>query len=89
MTRTLLALMMLAAAGAARADDARPSMPFFGTATMAYDDTLSIKLRSTADGKPADDTLIFKRGDRGYDNVLRHLGGLSPGETKPMRPWKD
>ena len=33
--------------------------------------------------------LTYKTTDRGYDNVLRHLGGLDPGDTKSFRPWKD
>jgi len=32
-------------------------------------------------------TIAFS--DRAYDNVLRHLGGLRPGERKEFRPWKD
>jgi len=88
MTRMILALAMLAIAGAAFADDARSSMPYFGTATLD-EDLIRIQLRTTADGKPADGTLIYRRGERGYDNVLRHLGGLRQGESKPVRPWKD
>jgi hypothetical protein len=89
MTRTILALVMLAAAGAAfAAENARSSMSYYGTATMD-EDTIKIELRSTADGKPADGTIVYKRGDRGFDNLLRHLGGIRPGETKEVRPWKD
>jgi hypothetical protein len=84
----ILAFAMLAVTGAAFAGDARPSMPYFGTATLD-DEVITIQLRSTADGKPADGTLTYKRGDRSYDNVLRHLGGLRDGEAKPVRPWKD
>jgi hypothetical protein len=53
------------------------------------EDTIKIELRSTADGKPADGILVYKRGDRGFDNLLRHLGGIKPGESKAVRPWKD
>jgi hypothetical protein len=45
--------------------------------------------RHTSDGKAVNDVLTYKVSDRAYDNVLRHLGGLRPGETKPFRPWKD
>ena len=88
MSRMTFAFAMLAMAGAAFADDARSSMPYFGTATRD-EDIIRIQLRSTVDGKPADGTLVYKRGDRGYDNMLRHLGGLRHGESKPVRPWKD
>ncbi len=64
-------------------------MPYTGTATMQDDGSLTLHLRLTSDGKEIDDTLIYKTTDHGYDDVLRHLGGLSPGDTKSFRPWKD
>jgi hypothetical protein len=87
-----LIVMCIAGAGAAqqiRSSDARTSMPYTGTATMLDDGTLSLHLRLTSDGKDVNDTLVYKVSDHAYDNVLRHLGGLSPGETKAFRPWKD
>jgi hypothetical protein len=89
MTRTMLALMLLCLAGPSLADDARPSMPYYGTAEMDNDGNITLLLTTTADGKPVSTTLTYKVGDRGYDSVLRHLGGLDPGGTKPLRPWKD
>jgi hypothetical protein len=88
------ALIMLCAAGACpaqeiRSSDARPSMPYVGTAAMLDDGSISLHLRLTTDGKSVNDTLVYKVSDRGYDNVLRHLGGLRPGETKEFRPWRD
>ena len=68
---------------------ARPSMPYAGTATMHVDGSLTLRLRLTSEGKKISDTLNYKTSDRGYDNVLRHLGGLRPGDTKSFRPWKD
>jgi len=68
---------------------ARPSMPYTGTATMLEDGSLSLHLRLTDDGKPINETLTYKTTDRGYDDVLRHLGGLGPGDTKSFSPWKD
>ncbi len=91
-----LLLMLLGANEAASADDikpvpsdARPSMPFMGTATMQDDGSLTLHLRQTSSGKEIDDTLTYKTTDRGYDDVLRHLGGLNPGDIKSFRPWKD
>jgi hypothetical protein len=68
---------------------ARPSMPYSGTATMQDDGSLTLHLRQSGDGKEIDETLTYKTTDRGYDDVLRHLGGLGPGDTKGFRPWKD
>lgn len=94
MNKTTLALIMLCVTGASsaqqtRTSDARASMPYAGTAAMLDDGTLSLHLRVTSDGKAVNDTLVYKVSDRAYDNVLRHLGGLQPGDTKEFRPWKD
>ena len=96
MIRNMLALILIGSNGASFAadikpstSDARASMPYTGTAVMQEDGVLSLHLRLTSDGKEIDDTLTYKTTDRGYDNVLRHLGGLNPGESKPFSPWKD
>jgi hypothetical protein len=94
MNRIAPAFIMLCAAGACsaqeiRSSDARPSMPYAGTAAMLDDGTISLHLRLSTDAKAINDTLVYKVSDRAYDNVLRHLGGLRPGETREFRPWKD
>jgi hypothetical protein len=94
MRKELLALIMCCVAGAACAEelkssDARPSMPYVGTAAMQDDGSIALRLRATSDGKPYDGTITYKVSDRAYDNVIRHLGGLRPGETREFRPWKD
>ena len=85
----IVALGMLCAIGAAHAGDARPSMPYHGTATMLDDGTIELDLKTTADGKPAEGTLVYKVGDNAYDSIRRQLGGLQPGQTKRFSPWKD
>jgi hypothetical protein len=92
----LLILFMLGAGNASLAadvkpslSDARPSMPFSGTATMRDDGSLTLHLRLDSTGKRVDDTLTYKTTDRGYDDVLRHLGSLDPGDSKDFDPWKD
>jgi len=92
----VLIVALMATGAAAFAGDTRPStsearasMPYTGTAVMQEDGAISLHLRLSSDGKDIDDTLTYKTTDRGYDNVLRHLGGLNPGESKPFSPWKD
>jgi hypothetical protein len=96
MIGNMLALILIGISGSSFAgdikpstSDARASMPYTGTAVMQEDGALSLHLRLTSDGKEIDDTLTYKTTDRGYDNVLRHLGGLNPGESKPFSPWRD
>jgi hypothetical protein len=88
MTRTVFACTLLLFATAAFAEDARPSMPFYGTATMDADGGLSLHLTRTDDGKAVDTTMTFAPGSNAYDSVRRHLG-IAPGETRPVTPWKD
>ncbi len=88
-TRTFLLLLILPSLiRATLADDARPSMPYSGTARMDSDGSITLQLTATADGKPADSVLTYKVGDRAYDSVKRHTG-LRPDQTRPLRPWKD
>ena len=94
MSKTILVVIMLCVAGASaaqelRPSDARPSMPYTVTATMLTDETITLRLRLASDGTPAHDIITYKVGDRAYDDILRHLGGLRPGEIKPFSPWKD
>ncbi|MES2027718.1 MAG: hypothetical protein V4477_00915 [Pseudomonadota bacterium] len=88
MTRLFLALPILLLAGAAMAEDARLSMPYYGSATMNADESLVLHFTRTVDGKPAR-SQTFAPGDRSYDNVRRHLSGIEPGQTKPLTPWRD
>jgi hypothetical protein len=39
-------------------------------------------------GKGAGDALLkYKPQDAEYRRILEHIGGLKPGETKPVPPW--
>jgi hypothetical protein len=95
MRKTILVIVMLCVAGACTAQearqssDARPSMPYSGTAEMLSDGTITLRLRLNSDGTLARDSFTYRVGDRAYDDVLRHLSGLRPGGTKSFNPWKD
>jgi hypothetical protein len=94
MTKTILTILMLCTADVALADevrpsvDARPSMPYSGTARMESDGTIILQLTQTADGKPYDSTVTYKTTDSAYDSIKRHTG-LRPGNSRVLRPWKD
>lgn len=62
-----------------------------GMATMEPDGTIVLYLRAEDDesGAVGDATLLYPRSDPDYRRVLDHLGGLSPGEEKPVRPFPD
>lgn len=62
--------------------------PSIGTATMAADGTIILWLRAVAgSGAVGEGQLTYRKGDKDYDKILEHLGGLQPGESKPVPPW--
>jgi hypothetical protein len=70
-------------------DDAKKAAPI-GTATMTEDGTITLNLRAEGPkGTIGDGRLVYRKGDKGYSDVLKHLGGLKPGESKPVPPWPD
>ncbi|MBR0682210.1 hypothetical protein GXW74_17090 [Roseomonas eburnea] len=73
--------------GAARAQPAAPSAAPIGTARMEPDRTIVLDLIARQGGAMGDARLAYPPGHRDYDMILRHLGGLRPGETKPLPPF--
>lgn len=64
--------------------------PPIGTAWMERDGTIVLQLRAEGPGGIVGDSMVrYPRSHREYDQVLRHLGGLKPGETKPVPPWPE
>lgn len=75
----LLATRDLVAQGEARS---------IGIATMLPDGTIVLDLRAeTSSGTVGQGRLTYPPGHPEYAAVLRHLGGLRPGEVKSVRPW--
>jgi hypothetical protein len=61
-----------------------------GNAAMAEDGTITLYLRAESPGGiVGDGRLVYKKDDKGYAEVLEHLGGLQPGQSKPVPPWPD
>ena len=52
-----------------------------GTAVMSADGTIALTLQAP-DGSQA--ALAYHRGDPQYARILSHIGGLRPGEHKPV-----
>ncbi|MGJ9418105.1 hypothetical protein ACHAC9_10105 [Massilia sp. CMS3.1] len=69
---------------------AKPNMPDnIGTATMLKDRTIVLALIFWFPGgghtTPTD--MRYKPGHPEYEEILRHLGGMTPGESKGVKPW--
>jgi hypothetical protein len=66
---------------------ADPAQPVIGTATMASDRTITLDLYGDKSADYAAGHLQYKTTDKDYAAVLAHLGGLKPGERKPVTAW--
>ncbi len=55
-----------------------------GTASMAPDGTITLNIRASG---AFDGALAYKKGDPNYARMLSHIGGLAPGEKKPLPPF--
>jgi len=60
-----------------------------GQATMEADGTIVLYLRAQASssGASGDALIRYPLDHPQYRSILEHLGGLHPGETKPVPPW--
>jgi hypothetical protein len=59
-----------------------------GTARMDADRTITLDLRSVqCNGSEAMGRVTYTPGDPNYVSVLAHIGGMKPGETKPVHAW--
>jgi len=86
--KTLLLLLLLAtrAQAAGLQSDCRGAGSI-GLATMSADGTIILQLRAVAPGPITETVMAYHRGDPQYARVLSHIGGIHPGEHKPVPPW--
>ena len=91
---TLLAPLALFLVAAAPAPSENPGGPRceetenIGTATMTEDGTITLRLRTLPPGPVGEGVFRYRVGDANYDDVKAHIiGGIKPGETRPVRPW--
>jgi len=58
-----------------------------GTAKMSADGTITLQLRSLSPNPIAEGQLVYATDDPQYAEIERHLGGIAPGQSKPIPPW--
>jgi hypothetical protein len=57
---------------------------------MSADGTIVLTLEApTADGTKNYGLMVLPVDHPRYTEVLKHVGGLKPGETKSVAPWPD
>ena len=83
----LALLVALAAAAEPKATVPCEQVASIGVATMTDDGAIMLRLRSLPPGPIGEGTMRYKPGDREYEDIRKHIGGIAPGETKPVRPW--
>ena len=64
-----------------------PVPPNVGTITMADDHGIVLHLRSLPPRPIAETMVSYKPSDAKYKEMIDHVGGLAPGETKMLPPW--
>ena len=60
-----------------------------GIATMDSEGSIRMQLRSYGPGPQAEGSFEYKKTDPKYKDILKHLGGMKPGETKSVPPWPE
>jgi hypothetical protein len=86
----VLAALFVSAIPPARIDsiEAADQRQSIGQATMEPDGTIVLRLRAEGPGGMRGDGLFRYPPDHPqYRSVLDHLGGMRPGENKPVPPW--
>ena len=58
-----------------------------GRAKMSADGTITLQLRSLWPDPIAESQLVYPPDDPQYEEIKHHLGGIKPGESKPVPPW--
>jgi hypothetical protein len=55
---------------------------------MTPDGTIMLDLRAEGPGGDHGDArIVYPPNHKDYQMILKHLGGLKPGETKPVPPF--
>jgi hypothetical protein len=57
-----------------------------GVAQMSDDGTITLRLRPVWHQPVVKGLLVYAPGDPQYADIKRHLGGIAPGESKPVPP---
>ena len=62
--------------------------PSIGQAVMSADGTITMDLRAEGPGGAVGDArFVYPPDHKDYQMILKHLGGMKPGETKPVPPF--
>ena len=83
----VLAVLPTAVAFAADEPPGCEQVASIGVATMAGDGTITLRIVSLPPGPIGHTVLVYRPGHERYDAVKLHIGGIAPGQEKPVPPW--
>jgi hypothetical protein len=88
MNRFLAVLYLSLFVGCANADNQTKSI---GVAQMSADGTVILRLRETdaSSSLAGEGMFTYKIDNPRYQDILKLLGGMKPGEVKNVAPWPD
>jgi len=91
--RGSLAILVLLSGSAASAPPAPENLPScesvgsIGTAEMTPDGVIALYVVSIGPGPIAHGALSYPPNHPDYEMIKRHIGAISPGQTKPVPPF--
>jgi hypothetical protein len=59
-----------------------------GVARMLSNGTIVMDLRAIRGQGVGDARIVYEKSSDHYQEIVKHLGGLKPGEEKPVYNWK-
>jgi hypothetical protein len=83
------ASLVLSSSGLAQSVKKSAAAASIGTATMLDNGTIELRLIARDHGIIGHSTLRYAPDHKQYKDILRHLGGLKPGEVKSVPPWPE
>ena len=91
MKHLLVCIFLIFSLGLVMADsENQPTPKHIGSAKMEANGNILLRLRAEAeDGSIGDAMFRYSPDSPEYTDILRHLGGLKPGESKLVPPWPD
>jgi hypothetical protein len=88
--RNFLAILLLLTSVSVYSADNSAESKSIGTAEMKQNGTIVLLLRPESDdGSVGNVIFAYSPDDNDYKKILKHLGGLKPGESKLIKPWPE
>jgi len=84
----LISLLILLVGCSSEVLEMNAPVESIGTATMLVDGTIVLYLRAETDsGGLGDAQFSYRPDDPDYEKIKTHIGGIKPGDKKPVPPW--